>query len=139
MKIWSWPTVRLRAALVVVAAAVGLAMLFPGIVFASYSTTQLAYDDDLYQTNSVKIVCNANAFPPCSNQNGGSNFSQCLPTPNTFTHDYNWWYQGQVALYLYTSTGCSGTSFTSTSFTAPVGDANPWYCYDYPHQGPFQC
>ena len=104
-------------------------------VRASYSTSQVVWDDDYpYSTYSVKIVCNA---PGCTNQYGSS-ASQCLPTPNTITQDYNWWWVGSIAMYRYSSGNCSGSWFSSTFFSIPSNNANPWYCNDTTY-GAFPC
>lgn len=129
----------MRTALIGVFAAAVCALGAPASAAASYATSQLGYDDDNYQTNSVRIVCSTNSVPPCYNQNGASNFSQCVNTPNTFTHDYGWWWQGGVFIEEFTTSGCSGNFFASKTFTVTTGTANGWFCYNYPTQGPWEC
>lgn len=113
-----------------------LAVLVAGqiVAFASYSSSQIVYDDDAYTTYSIYIFC---PVPQCANQNGQSAF-QCVGTPNTITQDYNWWWYGQATIYKYSSTSCSGTPFASATINIGTSNPNPWYCYDTTYGG-FNC
>lgn len=117
-------------------AAAWLAVLLPSLAFAAYSTSQIGIDDDRYTTNSVRIDCPS---MKCFSQQGATGFSQCFATPNTFTHDYNWWWTGAPIVNQFTSTNCSGTPFHTAPLSIGTSNPNPWYCYDYPQQGGWQC
>ncbi len=133
---------RLRMLLVTLVAAVS-----PGVVglathtvpaAAAFTTSQIGYDDDVYSTNSIIVQCLSSNG--CANQNGSTNFSQpCLPTPNPFTHDYNWWWVGGPVILSYTSSNCSGSPFRSDKLNIGSSNPNPWYCFDYKQFGGFQC
>lgn len=127
---------RLVLGLAALVVAAGLGLLLPAVAMASYSTSQIGIDDDKYTTNSVKLTCPLNQ---CFNQSGGTNFSQCFATPNTFTHDYNWYYQGSVIINQFGSTNCSGTAFKTYTIFISTTNPNPWFCYNYPQQGGWQC
>jgi hypothetical protein len=130
---------RVRTGMFGLILALALPLIAPATVSASYFTSQIAYDDDQYQTNSVKVDCRTQMVPPCYNQNNQSNFTRCFNTPNTFTHDYDWWYQGGILLYEYTSTNCTGSSFATITFTLPTGTAHGWYCTNRANQNPWEC
>ncbi len=131
-----WPR-TLRNVLVSLVAAAGLA-LTPVAASAAFTTSQIGFDDDLYTTNSVFVQC---VGPPtCQNQNGVA-ASNCFPTPNTFTHFYNWWWVGTVTIFRHTTSDCSGSPIVAggQNFTIGASNPNPWFCIDVPQQGGFQC
>lgn len=130
LRVLAWSQVVI--AVLLASAAVGVT---PRATLASYSTSQIVWDDDYpYSTYSIQIVCNA---PACTNQYGSS-ASHCAATPNTITQVYNWWWVGTVYAYRYSSGNCSGSWFNYAVFSVPSSNANPWYCYDTQY-GAFVC
>jgi hypothetical protein len=104
----------------------------------TYTTQQVAFDDDAYATSSIYVVCNPNTgMSGCSNQNGQSPPSECFNTPWTFNHAYNWWYYGTPLVYQYHSANCANGWFTYENF-AISGGSTPWYCYST-YDGGYTC
>lgn len=104
-------------------------------VSASYTTSQIAWDDDPpYSTYSIYISCTS---PQCSNQYGQSTY-QCVATPWTLTQDYNWWWVGHPIIYRYSTTNCTGSPFANVTLSIGSSNPNPWFCYNTTW-GQWQC
>jgi hypothetical protein len=114
-------------------AAVAIALAIPIFALAAYTTSQIGFDDDRGITNSVKVDCPA-PYSVCHNQSGGFGFSQCFPTPNRFTHLYDWWWVGAPIIRQYTSSNCSGTQLNANTLNIGGSNPHPWDCFNYPQQ-----
>ena len=103
-------------------------MLAPVPAHASYSASQISLDDDTFAIQSVHIYG--------INQNG-SGVNHCWNTPNTYTHFYNWWWQGNVTLIESNASNCPDNG--PQQFRAmPSSNPLPWFCYST-YDGWYEC